>query len=245
MFFDVISITFPETNSSHLKIGHPKRKRSYSNHPFSGANLLFVSANIRPQTPRYLENLLGGSVGFTHSSGKNFCHRRRPKKCQGGSTPPYGCLKRICWNCLTNATTHPERLKSSYFVMGTMSWYPSICSSATRFNFFNFFNPSRAATCCTWACARKPLMAVEQSNCRNTRNVLKSNFLDVVLSWSEETSFLQDDFPQKTNMEHRENNIWKMMFLFNTDDFQASMSDFERRVFPCLGVLMFLATWKT
>ena len=72
----------------------------------------------------------------------------------------------------------------------------------------------------------------------------KSNFLDVVLSWSEETSFLQDDFPQKTNMEHRENNIWKMMFLFNTDDFQASMSDFERRVFLYLGVLMFLATWK-
>ena len=88
MFFDVILITFPETNSSHLKIGHPKRKRSYYNHPFSGANLLFVSAKIRPQTPRYLENLLGGSVGFTHSSGKNFCHRRRPKKCQGGSTPP-------------------------------------------------------------------------------------------------------------------------------------------------------------
>ena len=28
-------ITFPETKSSHLKIGHPKRKRSYSNHPFS------------------------------------------------------------------------------------------------------------------------------------------------------------------------------------------------------------------
>ena len=73
----------------------------------------------------------------------------------------------------------------------------------------------------------------------------KSNFLDVVLSWSEETSFLQVDFPQKTNMEHRENNIWKMMFLFNTDDFQASMSDCERRVFPCLGVLMFLPTWKT
>ena len=32
--------TLPETNSSHLKIGHPKRKRSYSSHPFSGAMLV-------------------------------------------------------------------------------------------------------------------------------------------------------------------------------------------------------------
>ena len=30
--------TLLETNSSPLKIGNPKRKRSYSNHPFSGAN---------------------------------------------------------------------------------------------------------------------------------------------------------------------------------------------------------------
>ena len=29
--------TLPETNSSPLKIAHPKRKRSSSNHPFSGA----------------------------------------------------------------------------------------------------------------------------------------------------------------------------------------------------------------
>jgi len=26
-----------ETDSSPLKIGHPKRRQSYSNHPFSGA----------------------------------------------------------------------------------------------------------------------------------------------------------------------------------------------------------------
>ena len=31
--------TLPETNSSPLKISHPKRKGSYSNHPFSGAML--------------------------------------------------------------------------------------------------------------------------------------------------------------------------------------------------------------
>ena len=31
-------LRLPKTNSSHLKIGHPKRKRSYSNHPFSSAN---------------------------------------------------------------------------------------------------------------------------------------------------------------------------------------------------------------
>ena len=30
--------TPPETNSSHLKIGLPKRKGSYSNHPFLGAS---------------------------------------------------------------------------------------------------------------------------------------------------------------------------------------------------------------
>ena len=29
-----------------LKIGHPKRKQSYSNHPFSGANLLLVSGRV-------------------------------------------------------------------------------------------------------------------------------------------------------------------------------------------------------
>ena len=37
--------TLPKTNSLHLKIGHPKRKRSYSNHPFSGAML--VSGRIK------------------------------------------------------------------------------------------------------------------------------------------------------------------------------------------------------
>ena len=34
------SCTLPETNSSHLKIGHPKRKRSCSNHPFSSSMLV-------------------------------------------------------------------------------------------------------------------------------------------------------------------------------------------------------------
>ena len=33
----VVTVTLPETNSSPLKIGHPKRKQSYSNHPLSGA----------------------------------------------------------------------------------------------------------------------------------------------------------------------------------------------------------------
>ena len=31
--------TLPETNSSHLKIDLPKRKQSYSSHPFSGAKV--------------------------------------------------------------------------------------------------------------------------------------------------------------------------------------------------------------
>ena len=42
--------TLPETNSSHLKIVHHKRKRPYSNHQFSGAT--FVSGRILPlQSP--------------------------------------------------------------------------------------------------------------------------------------------------------------------------------------------------
>ena len=31
------NVTLPETSIFALKIGHPKRKQSYSNHPFSGA----------------------------------------------------------------------------------------------------------------------------------------------------------------------------------------------------------------
>ena len=39
--------TLPETNSSHPKIGHPKRKGSEpSNHPFSGAKMLLVSGRV-------------------------------------------------------------------------------------------------------------------------------------------------------------------------------------------------------
>ena len=40
------NITLLGTDSSPLKIGHPKRKQSYSNHPFSGANLLLVSGRV-------------------------------------------------------------------------------------------------------------------------------------------------------------------------------------------------------
>ena len=48
-------LTLPKTNSSPLKIDHPKikRKRSSSNHPFSGANLLLVSGI-------YIHHLVGG-----------------------------------------------------------------------------------------------------------------------------------------------------------------------------------------
>ena len=41
------SITLPETNTSHLKIGFAKKETSSSsNHPFSGANLLLVSGRV-------------------------------------------------------------------------------------------------------------------------------------------------------------------------------------------------------
>ena len=38
--------TLPETNKFAPKKGHPKRKRSYSNHLFLGANLLLVSGRV-------------------------------------------------------------------------------------------------------------------------------------------------------------------------------------------------------
>ena len=47
--------TLPKTNISPLKIGHPKRKQSYSNYPFLGVNSLasfqgedFVYSTIHP-----------------------------------------------------------------------------------------------------------------------------------------------------------------------------------------------------
>ena len=33
-------VQLPETNSKHMKMGHPRKKRTYSNHPFSGAVLV-------------------------------------------------------------------------------------------------------------------------------------------------------------------------------------------------------------
>ena len=38
--------TLPKTNSLPLKISHPNRKLVYSNHSFSGANLLLVSGRV-------------------------------------------------------------------------------------------------------------------------------------------------------------------------------------------------------
>ena len=39
-------IALPETSSSPLNLGHPKRKGSYSNHPFSGVNSLLISGRV-------------------------------------------------------------------------------------------------------------------------------------------------------------------------------------------------------
>ena len=49
--------TLPETNSSHLKIGHPKRKQSYSNHPFSGAFAVSFREGMWSFTRGYLTML--------------------------------------------------------------------------------------------------------------------------------------------------------------------------------------------
>ena len=44
----------PKTNSSHLKIGHSStRKRSYSNHPFSGAKMLVFLLRVSSSTLAY------------------------------------------------------------------------------------------------------------------------------------------------------------------------------------------------
>ena len=42
-FFFCIRFPSLKLTANALKIGHPKRKRSHSKHPFLGANLLFVS----------------------------------------------------------------------------------------------------------------------------------------------------------------------------------------------------------
>ena len=55
--------TLPKTNSSPLKIGHPKRKQSYSNHPFSGAFVVsfregtLLGTNIS-RNPRYVLKMI-------------------------------------------------------------------------------------------------------------------------------------------------------------------------------------------
>ena len=41
MYLNDLKSTLPETNSSHLKISHSQRKPLYSNHPFSGAMLVW------------------------------------------------------------------------------------------------------------------------------------------------------------------------------------------------------------
>ena len=54
--------TLPETNSSHLKIGHPKRKRSYSNHPVLGAKML-VSGFTEPEMEHHRLKTLASLPG--------------------------------------------------------------------------------------------------------------------------------------------------------------------------------------
>ena len=66
-----------ETTSLPLKISHPKRKGSSSNHPFSGANLLFVSGRLPIVGKVFLPTTLPGEQ-LTHGS-----HNPRswPKDC--------------------------------------------------------------------------------------------------------------------------------------------------------------------
>ena len=68
--------TLPETNSSHLKIGHPKRKGSSSNHPFSGAMLVFGGVNplkkVNPINTHYIRCIWGWSLRGPHPKGTIF-----------------------------------------------------------------------------------------------------------------------------------------------------------------------------
>ncbi len=62
--------TLPEINSSHLKIGHLKRKGSYSNHPFSGVNSLASFQGGHFYRSRLVESKLEvASCQLNHISG--------------------------------------------------------------------------------------------------------------------------------------------------------------------------------
>ena len=67
------SLKHPKTNSSHLTIGHPERKRSYSNHPFSGAML--VSERVTKGNPKR-HTKIHGSINVI---GRVFFFRQFPR----------------------------------------------------------------------------------------------------------------------------------------------------------------------
>ncbi len=73
MFF-FLSPTLPETNSSHLKIGNPKKKRSYSNHPFLGAKA--VSFRKSKWALEIFEKLALGNTRAARLIFFHFRHRR-------------------------------------------------------------------------------------------------------------------------------------------------------------------------
>ncbi len=62
--------TSATTNSSHLKISHPKRKRSYSNHHFSGAMLV------------------SGRVAYEFITAQKFILNKNPWDSDCGNNPP-------------------------------------------------------------------------------------------------------------------------------------------------------------
>ena len=66
--------TLPETNNSPLKIGHPKRTGAYSNHPFSGANLLLVSGRVTSKNHGSTWKKCRSSVSFVTKSSVRFWH---------------------------------------------------------------------------------------------------------------------------------------------------------------------------
>ena len=50
-------LTLPETNSSHLQIGLPKRKGSFPNHHFQG-RLLLVSGSVHPRKLTWIPKMM-------------------------------------------------------------------------------------------------------------------------------------------------------------------------------------------
>ena len=91
----LVGITLPETNELPLKIGHPKRKRSYSNHPFSGAKMLVSGRVFKSHKKKIIPWVVPPSQDASHHQDYSiFSRESQPKPSfatgiLGGGTTQY------------------------------------------------------------------------------------------------------------------------------------------------------------